>query len=191
MCSLSCSLPLLVFCSFAQDTFFFNKGLVVNAPVRYGREALYMDELAYQLYSGILKTPAEGRVLMNDDKGQPVEWRAVSADSLHRFRGGRGGYLYLPYNADKEKTALVNIKGNNGLFFNAEPHMGDAYLSGWLYIPVKLKKGLNEFYVRGAFVTASLVFAAKPVIINVRSYNAVDRIKWLKRFAAGCCGNYQ
>ena len=48
------------FYSFAQDTFFFNKGLVVNSPVRYGREALYMDELAYQLYTRTLKTPAEG-----------------------------------------------------------------------------------------------------------------------------------
>ncbi|HTF29248.1 MAG TPA: prolyl oligopeptidase family serine peptidase, partial [Flavitalea sp.] len=165
------------FYSFAQDTFFFNKGLVVNAPVRYGREALYMDELAYQLYTKTLKTPAEGSVFMNDDKGQPVAWRAVRADSLHRLRGGGSGvgggrgrgasYLYLPYNSDREKTVLVNIKGNSGLFFNGEPHMGDAYASGWLYIPVKLKKGLNEFYVRGAFVTASLVLAGKPVIINV------------------------
>ena len=34
----------------AQDTVYFEKGLVVNAPVRYGREALYMDELAWQMY---------------------------------------------------------------------------------------------------------------------------------------------
>ncbi len=153
------------FCSFAQDTFFFNKGLVVSSPVHYGREALYMDELAYQLYTGTSKTPAEGSVFMNDDKGQPVAWRSVSADSLHRFRpgggsgvgGGRGrgpGYLYLPYNSDKVKTVLVNIKGNSSLFFNGEPHMGDPYALGWLYIPVKLKKGDNELYVRGAFVAA-------------------------------------
>jgi dienelactone hydrolase len=161
--------------SFGQDTFFFKKGLVINAPVRYGREALYMDELAYQLYTNALKTPSEGSLFMNDDKGQPVSWKTVTADSLNRLRGGGFGggrgrgasYLYLSYNSNKQRTALVNIKGNSGLFFNGEPHMGDAYASGWLYIPVQLKKGLNEFYVRGAFVTASLVFNENPVTINV------------------------
>ena len=44
--------------------------------------------------------------------------------------------------------------------------MGDAYSSGWMYIPVKLKKGMNELYVRGQFVTASLEFPTKPILLN-------------------------
>ena len=164
-----------VFSLSAQDTFYFNKGLVVNAPVRYGREALYMDELAFQMYNGNLKTPADGATFGNDDKGEPIKWRSVSADSIHRIRGGGGGfgpgrrgptYLYLSYQSDKEKTALVNIRGNAGFYLNGEPHMGDAYSSGWLYIPVKLRKGLNEFYVRGTFVTASMILNDKPVQLN-------------------------
>jgi predicted esterase len=163
---------------YAQDTFYFQKGLVVNAPVRYGREALYMDELAYQLYTGSIKPPAEGSVFTKDDKGEDVAWKTVIADSVHRLRGSTGGfgpgfgnrrgptYLYLSYTADRAKTVLVNIKGNAGFYLNGEPHMGDAYSSGWLYIPVKLKKGVNHFYVRGAFVTASLITPRKPVEIN-------------------------
>ncbi|MHA4845914.1 carboxylesterase family protein [Flavitalea antarctica] len=159
----------------AQDTFYFKKGLVVNAPVRYGREALYTDELAWQLYQGNLKSPVDSATFMQDDKGAPVIWKAIVADSLNRLRSSGGGfgpgrrgptYLYLSYQSEKEKTVLVNMRGNAGFYLNGVPHMGDAYGSGWLYVPVKLRKGLNEFYVRGTFVTASMVLNPKPVLLN-------------------------
>ena len=41
----------------------------------------------------------------------------------------------------KKQMALLNVKGNSALFFNGESHAGDPYNSGWLYFPVKLKKG--------------------------------------------------
>ncbi len=161
---ISCSAILV-----AQDTIHFNKGLYINAPNRYGREALYTDQLAYELFNGTLKTPAEGAAFSDTSK-----WQAVSADSLNRFRlrggfgGGSSSYLYLTYNSPKERTALLNVQGNSGLFFNGEPHTGDPYRSGWLYIPVKLKKGLNEIYIRGGMVNADLIFPAKPVMINTQ-----------------------
>ena len=62
----------------AQDTFYFQKGLIVNAPVRYGREALYMDELAWQLYQGNLKIPVDGSTFMKDEKGEPVKNITIS-----------------------------------------------------------------------------------------------------------------
>lgn len=61
----------------------------------------------------------------------------------------------------------MNVRGNAGLYFNGEPHTGDPYSSGWLYIPVKLKKGLNEIYIRGGGQTvAKIVFPKKPVTLN-------------------------
>ncbi len=161
------------------ETYYFERGLLANAGTRYGREALYLDPLAWQLYNHSLARPAEGGEFGKNAKGQPILWQALSADSLHRFRvrgsGGGGGfgagaggsYVYFSYTADREKIALLNIRGNGGLFFNGTPHAGDPYGSGWLYIPVRLKKGLNELYVRpaGQFV-ASLVFTDKPVQLN-------------------------
>ncbi|WP_332368894.1 prolyl oligopeptidase family serine peptidase [Spirosoma telluris] len=44
--------------------------------------------------------------------------------------------------------------------------MGDAYSMGYLHIPVKLKKGLNEFYVRGVMITASLNFPDKTALLR-------------------------
>ncbi len=159
----------------ATKTYHFTKGLLINAPARYGREALYTDELAYKLYTNTLRTPVEGENFGKDDKGQAMVWKAVTADSANRLflrgqgRGffGRSGYIYLTYNSDKDQTALLNAKGNSSVYVNGVLHAGDPYASGWLYIPVNLKKGLNEFYVRGTFVVADLVFPSKEVFINI------------------------
>jgi predicted esterase len=173
-------LPFLVFISFPVDLFSqqvyqFTKGLMARTGYRYGREALYTDPLAFRLYMNTLTTPVEGAAFGKNENGETVNWQPVVADSLLRLRGpggqgfggrGAGSYIYLTYQSDKEQGALLNIKGNSGVYINGVPHMGDAYSSGFLYIPVKLKKGLNEFYVRGAFVIASLVFPTKPVSLN-------------------------
>ena len=174
------SILLLTFClitlaTFAQDVYHFKNALVASVPNRYGREAIYTDLLAYQLYTKTLKTPAEGAVWGKGENSEDVIWQSVVADSANRLfrRGGRGGggfgrggYFYLTYNSEKEGTALLNVRGNNGLYFNGESHAGDPYNAGWLYIPVKINKGLNELYIRGAFAIASLTFPAKPVLLN-------------------------
>lgn len=152
-----------------QDTIYFKQGLIAMSPNRYGREALYMDAFAYKLYTNSLKTPVKGDTLTVNDRGQAISWQPVETDSINRFRG-RGfqqGYIYVTHTADKEKVALLNIRGNAGLFFNGEPHAGDPYSGGYLYIPVKLKKGLNELYIRGGGQTiAKLIQPKKSVFIN-------------------------
>jgi len=150
-----------------QKVYVFNKALFAESGARYGREALYTDSLAWEMYSGVLKTPAEG----------VAGWQALAADSLGRFirrRQGRGGfgfsagYLYLTYNSTKEESVLLQVQGDAFLFFNGEPHAGDPYGMGWLYIPVRLKKGMNELYIRpGGPVKARLLFPDKPVQLNV------------------------
>ncbi|MBD0374035.1 MAG: prolyl oligopeptidase family serine peptidase [Flavisolibacter sp.] len=161
---------------FAQEVYYFKRGLTATIPNRYGREAIYTDHLAYALYTNTLKTPVEGAAFGTNDSGQQITWLPVEADTANRLfrrnsgRGGggfgRSGYIYLTYTSDREKPALLNIKGSNSLYFNGVPHAGDPYSSGWLYIPVQLKKGLNEVYVRSAFATASLTFPTKPVLLN-------------------------
>ena len=69
--------------------------------------------------------------------------------------------------SSKTQTALLNIKGNSSVFCNEALHAGDPYSSGWLYVPVKLEKGLNEFYVRGGYIVADLIFPSKPILLNI------------------------
>jgi pimeloyl-ACP methyl ester carboxylesterase len=184
-CCLLAQLPAI-----AQEVFF-EKGLIANLPSRYGREAVYSDELAYRLYTGKMKKPVVGDSIGATERGQAIVWQPIEADSTHRLRprggGGRGGapagpgvtpgairgglgaggsYIYLTYHSPKAQAALLNIKGNSGVFVNGEQHTGDPYSMGYLYIPIQLKKGLNEFYVRGVAVVASLIFPEKPVLLN-------------------------
>jgi len=156
--------------SFAQDTSWFTHGLAIAGVHHYGREALYTDQLVYRMYTNTLATPAAGSSSgIPDGKGGEIKWQAMEADSLKRFRGRQfgGGYIYFTYTAPKETTALLNISGAGTVFFNGVPHAGDANASGWLYIPVNVKKGLNELYVRMAFqLTAKIIFPATPVQLN-------------------------
>ena len=197
--SSACLLLLMGGTASAQSTapapgadFQFTKGLMALTGSRYGREAVYTDPLAYQLYTNTLKQPGDGSVFGVDEQGQPIKWLSVTADSLNRLRlrgngrgnggapagpgvvtgslrggiGGGGGYAYLTYPSDKARIAILNIKGNSNVYVNGEPHMGDAYSMGYLHIPVKLKKGLNEFYVRGLSVTASLAFPETVAVLR-------------------------
>lgn len=160
--------------SFAQEEYYFTKGLAVNGVHRYGREALYSDKLAYQLFTYALKRPIEGGELgITNNRGEAIKWQLITADTGNRFRGrgfgGGGGYIYFTYEADKEKTTLLNISGNSAVFINGELHGGDPYSSGWLYIPVKLKKGLNELFVRqGGQMVVKMVFPKIPVQLNTQ-----------------------
>ncbi|MET1053712.1 MAG: alpha/beta hydrolase-fold protein [Pedobacter sp.] len=154
--------------SYGQEPYQFQKGLIIGNVYHYGREAMYTDQLAWALYSGKLQTPAEGAAFGKDEKGQTRQWKLTAADAKNRFsnRATPNAYLYLTYTADREKTAILNIKGNSALYLNGVLHTGDPYALNWMNIPVKLKKGLNEFYVRGQNITAALTFPSKPVTIN-------------------------
>lgn len=185
---LQASLP--AFAQIAREVYF-KQGLIANLPSRYGREAVYSDELAYRLYTGALKTPVAGDTIGRNERGQAIVWQPIEADSTLRLRlhsgAGRGGapagpgvtagairgglgaggsYIYLTFMEPKSRTALLNIKGNSGVFVNGVQHTGDPYNMGYLYIPIRLKNGLNEFYVRGASAVASLIFPEKPVLLN-------------------------
>ncbi|GAB4023473.1 alpha/beta hydrolase [Spirosoma koreense] len=155
----------------AQSVYSFTKGLAIGPCHHYGREALYTDELAYQLYQTTLQTPAEGKPLTDSKE---LVWQAVTADNDKKFRGRSftNGYLYLTYDSNREQTALLHTTGHNMVYVNGAPHAGDPYASGWLFIPVALKKGRNEFYVRTSPFSRSqgllteLIFPEKPISLN-------------------------
>ncbi len=171
--------------SFAQSTFYFSEGLGIGPCHKYGREALYTDQLAYMLYNGSLKQPIEGQMLA---AGDAVKWKVVKTDTAHRFRGDSfsNGYIYLSYESKKEQVVVLNITGNDMVYVNGAPRGGDVYRYGWMNLPVKLKKGRNEFYVRvarfGRFggVVAKLTFPEKPVYMYTEDLTMPNAVVGLK-----------
>ncbi|MBL7697875.1 MAG: prolyl oligopeptidase family serine peptidase [Chitinophagaceae bacterium] len=161
--------------SYSQNVYHFTKGLMIDSRSRYGREALYTDPIVYKMYTGTLNKPIEGDSLTTNDRGEVTRWQSVNGDSINRlrsrggFRGGfgsAGNYFYLTYKSSKQQTALLHIKGNSSVIFNGVHHAGDPYALGYMYIPVKLNKGLNELYVRGGSITADIIFPGKSKQLN-------------------------
>ncbi|MGI4021672.1 MAG: alpha/beta hydrolase-fold protein [Janthinobacterium lividum] len=159
----------------AQNVFTFKSGLIVNNVHQYVREALFTDHLAYQLNNGTLKKPTNGNTLFTDQKGQASIWKTLIADTGNRFKSRAlvYGYLYLTYNSASVQTALLNITSNQMVYVNGEPRAGDLYGFGYLALPIQLKKGLNEFYVRGSSfsagngIVAKLNFQPQKVFLNI------------------------
>lgn len=166
----------------------FTNGLTAGFPSRYGREAVYSDELAHLYFTKQLAVPKAGATAGATDNGQPILWEVLDIDSTGRLRpkmvralGGapagpgvragatRGGLswgnriIYLTYQSSKAQSAILSVKGNSSVLINGEMHTGDPYSMGFLYIPIQLKKGNNEFFLRGATAVASLLFPSKPV----------------------------
>src|SRR5882757_8727438 len=79
---------------FAQNTFHFTEALSAATGASYGREALYTDPLAWQLYSHTLPTPVAQATFGVNAQGQNIGWQPLKADSLNRFhtRGPGGGF---------------------------------------------------------------------------------------------------
>ena len=156
----------------AQNVYHFTSGLASGKVHQYGREAMYSDTLAYSIYKGESK-PQEGLAVSSEAK---TKWTSIKADSANNFRSQAlaNGYLYLQYNAPKAGTAVFIGTGHSMVFINGAPHAGDMYRYGWMYIPVQLKKGINEFYIRAAgagryaSVKAMLDFSFKPVQLSVK-----------------------
>lgn len=177
MQKLKSTVTLFFFCLFivalkSQEKFVFEEGLAIGNVHQYGREALYSDGLAYQLYNGALK-PASGESFSFADGTKKAVWTPVKADSTGSFRSAAlgSGYLYLTYISPKNQTAVFVATGHSMVFVNGAPHAGDMYRYGWMNIPVSLKKGVNEIYIRSAgmgryaMINARLEFPAKILSI--------------------------
>jgi len=158
----------------AQQAYVFKDGLISGPCHQYGRTALFTDQLASLICEGQLKTPVNGAASFTDDKGNTSTWQPVKADDDGSFAGNaiNNGYLYVSYNSPKEQTAILNIAGHQMVYVNGTPHAGDMYRYGWMYVPVALHKGNNDFYIRTGRsygrtgIKAQLMFPGKPVYIS-------------------------
>ena len=163
------------FYSNAQDTIVFREGLASGRAHQYGREAVYTDTLLPIIHAVGMSKPAAGQVWYEQD-AVVKRWTAVKADASGGFRDRAisNGYLYLTFQSDKAMPALLSVTGNGAVYVNGEPRPGDPYAMGWLHLPVSLRKGLNEFYIRaggigwGPGMKAMLIKGIKPVSLSTQ-----------------------
>ena len=121
------------------------------------RSVNHRNLLEYCLISDKFETPQVGFKFSQDDSSSSV-WKEITKDENDWYQDEalKGGYAYLEINSNEEKTLLLEGSAYSMVYINNEPRAGNVYQYkdkweswepdfGFSYLPVKLKKGKNEF----------------------------------------------
>lgn len=167
----------------------FREGLSVRSVARSGRNAFRTDPIEAQIVSGQWRPPSSGDAVVASGGSNRI-WQAAYTDvdgnftnapspaSTNRMRGG-GGYLYVPFIAETTGVKILEAAGQDAMYVNSEPRVGDPYGDGILQLPVQLHSGRNDFlfqFSRGK-VRAKLITPRSPVMLNMRDMTLPDVIR--------------
>lgn len=184
--------------------FTFREGMLLPGGTNQGTLFNGQDMIAWLYATGRFETPTAGdsipysypnatastrqqippQFLRGGQSFKPLPawtWSPIQVDSTNTFRSlyMRMAYLYTAYESPREQIALLETTGGTRAYVNGFPHEGDHYDFGYTLIPIKLKKGLNEFVnTPGRFGTlqAKLVKPDKPVLFTKRDMTVPDLI---------------
>ncbi|MDP4183646.1 MAG: prolyl oligopeptidase family serine peptidase [Bacteroidota bacterium] len=167
----------------------FTEGLYLNSSVLYDRTCIISDPVMSALFLGQL-SPQEGKEFKFNFDNHTQTWKKLIANEkgVFIFPENATGHLYLSYNSDKEKIVWFQSIGNTMSVINGLPHEGDHYSFGWTQIPVKLKKGLNEFILtsgRGPTMSAKIIDEIKPIALVTEDMTLPDQILGEEDFCWG------
>lgn len=157
----------------APPSITFSDGLSIVVPGG-ARTPIRTDPVEDALVHGTFGTPKAG------DKLGTGTWHEAkpAADGSFGGQAAQRGYFYFRIDSPREEVMLLSESGNNMVFVNGEPRVGDVYMFGYVTIPVHLRKGVNEFLFscgRGK-LTAKLEPLRAPVAIDVRDATTPDVI---------------
>jgi predicted esterase len=118
--------------------------LVLPVAGQYGRLPLQRDAVEAQIVAGNWKPPAAGQSVKAPG-GKMCVWSGVKAaeDGTLDTQKIRGGYAYATFDSPAERVMILEAAGHAMVYVNGEPRAGDPYGSGWLRLPVPIKKGAN------------------------------------------------
>jgi len=111
-----------------------------------GRVPVVQDPIVAKLVRGEPVSPRAGDSLTTP-RGTTALWRGVTANADGIFEGNelRGGYVYATVDSPEDQVMLLEAAGDTLVYVNGSPRAGDPYGTGYVRLPVQLKKGTNEF----------------------------------------------
>lgn len=167
----------------------FREGLVIRSVTRSGRNPFHIDPVEAMIVNGRWQRPVAGDAITAPDGTNRI-WQpafaaangtftnSTAAISTNRMRTG-GNYLYVPFIASANEIKLLEAAGQDAIYVNGEPRVGDPYGDGILQLPVQLHAGTNDFlfpFSRGK-VRARLTAPKSPVQFNMRDMTVPDVIR--------------
>jgi hypothetical protein len=140
-------------CQAGELPFDFREGLAIGQIGRSARSPNRFDAVEHQIVLGSGARPAEGGTVTAPD-GTVRTWSALraatrgegeSAVAVFEDQTLAGGYLFATYESDADRTLLLESRSNGMVYVNGEPRVGDVYAYGWFRVPIRVRKGTNEF----------------------------------------------
>ena len=124
----------------------FDDALVIGRIRTSGRQPIRSDIIESQLVQGTFQTPEEGQLVENDG-GVSQSWSIIEAqdDGWISAPDLRSGYAFCTYESPREETLLLDASGHSMVYANGVPRVGDPYRYGSTILPVRVKKGSNQF----------------------------------------------
>lgn len=139
-----------------QNKILISEGLAISTDPPGRRTLTQVDPIESMIVKGRWVEPKENSVLQLDTA--EAKWFSVKANDEGWFRGRelRGSYIYYTYESDEDKIMILEGHNYYNVFVNQEPRIGNIYgnkeeYESWepnfniSYLPVKMKKGKNEF----------------------------------------------
>ncbi len=154
------------------------EALVIPPVGRYGRTPVPMDPVQALICSGQWKTPKAGDTLTGAD-GNERTWITVPIkDGSVNHKALAGGYALFTVKAAAERVMILEAAGHALVLINGEPRVGDIYQTGYVKVPVLLKKGDNEllFHVARGSLRARLVETKSLVEFHLGDVTAPNLI---------------
>jgi poly(3-hydroxybutyrate) depolymerase len=79
--------------------------------------------------------------------GGARRWTALGRGEGGAFahRALQGGYAHVAIESTTERVLVLDAAGHSMAYVNGEPRAGDPYSTGWVRLPVLLRRGENSF----------------------------------------------
>ena len=120
------------------------EGLAISSA-RPRRAAVDWDPIVAQVVAGTCVMPRSGDSVEFPD-GRARKWEPVKAGADGWFSGGalRGGYLSTSFSVPETSVMMLDAAGHGLVFVDGEPRAGDVYSTGYVRLPVWVRKGQNS-----------------------------------------------
>lgn len=153
--------------------------LVLPPVGQYGRSPVYLDLLQAEIVAGRWKAPRAGDAVTLPS-GTARKWEALKANKDGAFAHAalRGGYAYLALPAEEDSVVILEAAGHGMVYVNGEPRPGDPYQTGYVKLPIRLRKGTNDllFHVSRGQLRAKLAAPKAAALFNTADVTLPDLV---------------
>lgn len=153
--------------------------LAIAAVGRGGRSPFHTDAIEAKIVAGRWQPPNAGDEVKLPD-GSARRWESLKAGNDGSFSHAslRGGYAYFAVPSAESQVMLLEANGHGMVYVNGQPRTGDPYGTGYVRLPVQLKKGTNDllFQVGRGRLQAKLVEPKSGIMFDTRDQTLPDLI---------------